>query len=132
MMELTNTLYTLKKNGFTNMFAWQFALESLAAMIAPFAPHAADELWHDLGRTTSVQRDSWPLFDEQYLARETITLAVQVNGKLRGTIEVPADTDQPASVEAAKQNDKIVAYLDGHEIIKTIFVPGKLINFVVR
>jgi leucyl-tRNA synthetase len=132
MMELTNTLYTLKKNGFTNMLAWQFALESLAAMIAPFAPHTADELWHDLGRTTSVQRDSWPLFDEQYLARDTITLAVQVNGKLRGTIEVPADTDQPASVEAAKQNDKIVAYLDGHEIIKTIFVPGKLINFVVR
>jgi leucyl-tRNA synthetase len=133
MMETTNTLYTLKaKQGFADTASWQFALESLVALVAPFAPHIADELWHDLGHTTSVQRDSWPVLDEQYLAAETITLAVQVNGKLRSTVEVPTNADEPTSVQTAKQDAKIAAYLAGKTLVKTIYVPKKLINFVVR
>lgn len=133
MMEATNTLYVLKaKDGFADRTSWQFALESLVAMVAPFAPHTADELWHDLGKTTSIQRDSWPLLDEKYLVQDTVTLAVQVNGKLRGTVEVAADADEATSVETAKRSEKVAAYLDGKDIIKTIYVPSKLISFVVK
>lgn len=132
MMELTNTLYALKKNGFVDRGAWQFALDSLVAMIAPFAPHAADELWHDLDHDTSVQRDSWPILDEQYLVQETVTLAVQVNGKLRDTVEVASDANESISVEKAKQSEKVATYLTGKTIIKTIYVPGRLVSFVVK
>jgi leucyl-tRNA synthetase len=133
MMELTNTLYGLKaKDGFKDTASWQFALESLVAMMAPFAPHAADELWHDLGRETSVQRDSWPVLDEKYLVQDTVTLAVQINGKVRDEVTVAAGADENAAVEVAKQSEKTRGYLDGHEIIKTIYVPKKLISFVVE
>ncbi len=133
MMEVTNTLYALKaKDGFADQDAWNFALESLVALVAPFAPHIADELWHDLGQATSVQRGSWPLLDEQYLAKDTVTLAVQVNGKLRGTVEVAANADEPTSVETAKRDQKVAGYLEDKEIIKTIYVPKKLISFVVK
>jgi len=89
-------------------------------------------LWHDLGHDTSVQRDSWPLFDEQYCVTDTVTLAVQINGKLRGTIEVAADADETASVDAAKADNKVAGYLAEGTIVKTIYVPKKLISFVVR
>ncbi|MGB4966842.1 MAG: leucine--tRNA ligase [Candidatus Saccharimonadales bacterium] len=133
MMEVTNTLYALKaKDGFGDTAAWRFALESLVAMIAPFAPHVADELWHDLGHTTSVQRDSWPVLDEQYLVQDTVTLAVQINGKVRDEVSVAADAPEATAVENAKQSQKTAGYLAGKDIIKTIYVPGKLISFVVR
>ncbi len=133
MMEVTNTLYGLKaKDGFADRAAWQFTLESLVALVAPFAPHTADELWHDLGRTTSVQRDSWPILDEQYLVADTVTLAVQINGKIRAEITVPSQADEATAVEVAKQSEKAAAYLDGHDIIKTIYVREKLISFVVK
>lgn len=133
MMKSVNDLYELKaKDGYAATSGWQFALESLVALVAPFAPHIADELWHELGHETSVQRDSWPLFNEAYLSEETVTLAVQVNGKLRGTITIDADADEAASVAAAQANDKISTYLADSTIIKTIYVKHKLINFVVR
>lgn len=133
MMECTNDLYKLKAaHGFADAAAWQFALESLVALMAPFAPHTADELWYDLGRTTSVQRDSWPVFDDAYIAENTVTLAVQINGKVRDQIEVAADADESTSVETAKRSKKAAVYLEGKEVVKTIYVPGKLISFVVR
>jgi leucyl-tRNA synthetase len=133
MMEVTNTLYALKaKDGFADHDAWQTALDSLVAMVAPFAPHIADELWQQLGHDTTVQRDSWPLLDEKYLVQDTVTLAVQVNGKLRGTVDVAADADESTSVETAKQSEKVAAYLEGKTIVKTIYVPKKLISFVVK
>ena len=133
MMKCVNDLYVLKAaEGFADIQAWQYTLESLAALVAPFAPHTADELWHDLGHETSVQRDSWPLFDEAYCVADTVTLAVQVNGKLRGTVEVPADADEAASVAAAKADEKVANYLAEGSLLKTIYVPAKLINFVVR
>jgi len=133
MMKCVNDLYALKAaKGFENNAAWQFTLESLVALVAPFAPHTADELWHDLGKETSVQRDSWPLFDEAYCVADTITLAVQVNGKLRGTVVVPTGADEATSVAAAKADEKVASYLAEGTLLKTIYVPAKLINFVVR
>ena len=133
MMEVTNTLYGLKaKHGFVDRASWQFALDSLVSLVAPFAPHLADELWHQLGHTTSVQRDSWPVLDEQYLASDTMTIAVQINGKVRDTVEVPSESSEADIVEAAKRSEKIAGYLSDKEIIKTIYVSKKLISFVAK
>ncbi|QQS18561.1 class I tRNA ligase family protein [Candidatus Saccharibacteria bacterium] len=133
MMEVTNTLYSLKaKDGFADNASWQFALESLVALVAPFAPHVADELWHDLGNLTSVQRGCWPSVDEQYLVTDNMTIAIQINGKLRSTIEVAAESSEADIVDCAKRDEKVASYLDGKEIIKTIYVPNKLISFVVK
>jgi leucyl-tRNA synthetase len=133
MMKCVNDLYALKaSDGFANRLVWQFTLESLVALVAPFAPHTADELWHDLGKNVVVQRDSWPVFDEKYCVADMVTLAVQVNGKLRGTVNVPADSDEAASVAAAKADEKVASYLAEGTLIKTIYVPMKLVSFVIR
>jgi leucyl-tRNA synthetase len=133
MMETTNTLYELKaKEGFVNRADWQFALDGMVALVAPFAPHIADELWRQLGHQTSVHRDSWPIYDEVYLADDTITIAVQINGKLRATLEVSADASENDVTSAAKTDSKVASHLEGYELVKTIYVPKKLVNFVIK
>lgn len=132
MMKATNDLYDIKaKSGFTDKEKWQFALESLVQLIAPFAPHTAEELWHDLGHEDSVQRDHWPEWDEQYLASDYLTIAVQVNGKMRATIEVSADATEENVLAAAQTQPKVAGYLEGQPIRKSIYVPKKLVNFVI-
>lgn len=132
MMKATNDLYDIKaKSGFTDKEKWQFALESLVQLIAPFAPHTAEELWHDLGHQDSVQRDHWPEWDEQYLASDYLTIAVQVNGKMRATIEVSADATEENVLAAAQTQPKVAGYLEGQPIRKSIYVPKKLVNFVI-
>jgi leucyl-tRNA synthetase len=131
LMKAINDLYELKaKDGFSDTKSWQFALESLVMLIGPFAPHAAEQLWHDLGHEDSIHKDHWPLWDDKYLVSDTLTIAVQVNGKLRGTVEVPADASKEAIITAAQTDEKIKAHLNG-EPKKTIYVPGKLVNLVI-
>ncbi len=131
-MGTVNDLYKLKTKQFVKSDAWQEALEAVVACVAPFAPHTADELWFQLGHHLSVHKDTWPKWDEQYLVSDEVTIAVQVNGKLRGTVQVAADADQAATVEAAKADVKIAANLEGKDIVKTVYVPAKLLNFVVK
>jgi leucyl-tRNA synthetase len=102
------------------------------ACVGPFAPHVTEELWHQLGHSTTAQRDSWPKYDEQYLVSDTVTIAVQVNGKLRGTIAAPTDANEAKATELARAESKVATYLDGKQVVKTIYVPGKLLNFVVK
>lgn len=131
-MEAVNVLYKTKEAyGMQQSEEWRFAIESLVQLVAPFAPHIAEELWHDLGHADTVHIDHWPEWDEQYLVSDTVKIMVQVNGKLRGEVEVPADSDEETAVTAAKQNDKVQGYLEGQAIEKTIFVKNRLINFVV-
>lgn len=130
-MACTNELYRLKTVKFGKHDIWQQALASLVACIAPFTPHASEELWHRLGHSTTVNKDSWPKYDEKYLAQDKVTIVIQVNGKLRGEIEVVTDSDEATAVKAAKQNEKVASYLKDQPIKKTIFVPNKLINFVI-
>jgi len=131
LMECVNDLYKLKAQDNYGATEWQWALESLVQLIAPFAPHIADELWEQLGGEGSVHIDHWPAYDEQYLVRDTVTLAVQVNGKLRGTVDVPAGADQATAVAAATAEPKVAGYLADGALKKTIYVPGKLVNFVL-
>jgi leucyl-tRNA synthetase len=130
-MAATNDLYKYKTKHFVKHDVWQNALESLVVCVAPFAPHAAEELWFQLGHHVTVHKDTWPKFDEKYLATDTITIAVQINGKLRGEVEVAADADEKTVTEAAKAVEKVAGYLDGQTIRKTIYVKDKLINFVI-
>lgn len=131
LMKCTNDLYEIKaRDGFTGQKDWLNALESLVMLIAPFAPHTAEELWHELGHTDSVNKDHWPAWDEKYLVNDTITYAVQVNGKLRGEVEVPADAGQEVVVSSARNNKKVASYITS-DPKKVIFVPGKLVSFVV-
>jgi leucyl-tRNA synthetase len=133
LMECVNDLYKLKEvDHFANRKAWNFASETLLRLLAPFAPHITEELWQQLGHNESIHLSPWPSYDEKYLVSETMTIAVQVNGKLRAELELAANASEEQVVEAAKSNQKVAAYLAGHEIIKTIYVPGKLVNFVVR
>ncbi|HWT55710.1 MAG TPA: leucine--tRNA ligase [Candidatus Microsaccharimonas sp.] len=131
-MGTLNELYKLKVHTLAKTEAWLQALEAMIACIAPFAPFAAEELWFQLGHHTTVHKDTWPAFDEAYLAQDTITVAVQVNGKLRGEIEVAADEVEDKVVAAAQSNERVKAHTDGHEIVKTIYITGKLVNIVVR
>jgi leucyl-tRNA synthetase len=131
-MGAVNDLYKLKTEAFGTHDVWHEALASLAACIAPFAPHTGEELWHLLGHSTSVNHDSWPAFNEKYIATDMVTVAVQVNGKLRGTVAVAADSAEATAVEAANADAKISGYLAEGQIVKTIYVPGKLLNFVIK
>jgi leucyl-tRNA synthetase len=132
MMQCVNALYEIKKtHAIDNSPEWQKALEAVVACIAPFAPYISEELWHQLGHSSTVHKDSWPKYDERYLIKDTVTIAVQVNGKLRGEVEASVGAEETAVAEAAKNDQKIAAHLDGKEVRKTIYVPDKLINFVV-
>jgi len=129
MMQSVNELYKLKTNGFNNRSSWQFALESLVMLVAPFAPFIAEELWHQLGHEDTVHIGHWPVHDPKYLTSDKITIVVQVNGKVRANIEVPADSDQAAVSQAALADTNVAKYANSN-VKKTIFVSNKLINFV--
>lgn len=113
---------------------WNEALTNLALLLNPFAPHFAEEVWNNhLGKTFSIQNAKWPEYDEKFVIDKKVTIAVQVNGKLRGTLEVNSQMSNVKSKieELAKKDEVINKWLTDKEIIKTIFVPGKLVNFVV-
>jgi leucyl-tRNA synthetase len=131
-MTAVNDLYKLKVDNLAKNDAWQEALEFVVAGVAPFAPHMADELWMQLGHHSTVQKDSWPKWNDEYLAKDTITLAVQVNGKLRAEVEVSADVSEEDAVTAAQGNDKVKLHTDSKQIVKSIYIPGKLVNLVVK
>ncbi len=132
LMEFTNELYKIKaEKGFVAGKSWQFALNSLLQLLAPFAPHITEELWHQLGNEDSIHTSEWPAWDEQYLVTDTITVVVQVNGKVRAQLQVAADATEEDVITAAKADQKVAGYLEGATMRKTIYVPGKLISFVV-
>jgi leucyl-tRNA synthetase len=132
-MECLNELYKLKVSEFGKSEVWQHALESIIAIVAPFAPHIAEELWHQLGHSSSVHIDTWPELKKEYLVQDTITVAVQINGKLRAQIEIDTSvaSQQDKVIAAAKEEPKVASYLNNKRIKKEVYIPGKIINFVV-
>jgi leucyl-tRNA synthetase len=131
MMECTNDLYKLKSEVFGQHDTWRQALIDLVACMAPFAPHASEELWHQLGHSTTVHKDSWPELEEAYLVTETITVAVQVNGKVRGEVQFARDSSEASIIDAAKAEEKVAKFIGEASIKKSIYVPGRLVNFVI-
>lgn len=131
LMECVNDLYKIKAQEQFASRDWRWALESLLQLLAPFAPHISEELWHQMGHEDSVHLSDWPKYDEQYLIQETVTVAVQINGKLRGEVTVLSEADEAAVVAAARADEKIADYLRDANVKKTIYVPGKIVNFVI-
>ncbi|EGJ30230.1 MULTISPECIES: leucine--tRNA ligase [Moorena] len=106
-------------------------IETLITLLAPFAPHIAEELWHSLGHSSSIHNQPWLEYDPDALVADEITLVIQIKGKTRGTIQVPANSDKAALETYARESEVGQRYLEGKEIKKVIVVPGKLVNFVV-
>ncbi|MBP5771729.1 MAG: leucine--tRNA ligase [Bacteroidaceae bacterium] len=124
-MIATNELTQLKCNK-------RAVLEPMVILIAPFAPHIAEELWEALGHTTSVCDATWPKFNESYLAEETVKMMVAFNGKTRFGIDFPADADNATIEAAARTHEQTPKYLEGRQIVKVIIVPKRMINIVMK
>src|SRR5262249_20923044 len=106
-------------------------VEAFVIAIAPFAPHFAEELWQRTGHQPSVFRQKWPGWDEAYTKSDTATVAVQINGKLRGTVVVSTDASEDEVLAAAKKDPAIARYLEGHQIRKKVYVKNRILNLVV-
>jgi len=105
--------------------------EPFVLLLAPFAPHIAEELWAKLGHEQSLAYEPWPEADPKWLVRDTVVIAVQVNGKVRGQIEVAKDAPEPDVVAQARADENVAKHLAGREIKRAIYVPGRIVNFVV-
>jgi leucyl-tRNA synthetase len=131
LMDTMNKLYKLKLGLPLGSPQWQEALVQITQLVAPFAPHIAEELWTQLGQDGSVHISAWPSFNDKYLANDTVTIAVQVNGKVRGQILIPSGADEETAIEIAKQDENVATHLSGKNIVKTIYVAGRVLNFVI-
>jgi leucyl-tRNA synthetase len=108
-------------------------MEKFIKILSPFAPHLAEEIWHKfLGHEDTIVFEPWPEYDEKFLVEENVTYAVQVNGKLRADFEISKDAGKDEVLAAAKEIEKVQKYLDAGDIKKEIFVPGKIVGFVVQ
>ncbi|MEQ9557565.1 MAG: leucine--tRNA ligase [Rhodospirillales bacterium] len=129
--ELTNAVESLKDAATDADWVRRFALETLTLLIAPMTPHLAEALWLELGRGETLVADTpWPEADAAYLVDDMVTVAVQVNGKLRGTIELPKDCTKDAAEDAALALDKVQSVLEGKPPRKVIVVPNRIVNVV--
>jgi leucyl-tRNA synthetase len=118
--------------GSVSAAAWRDALERLVLMVAPAAPHLAEELWHRLGHDASVHVQPWPTWDEALTATERVVLVIQINGKVRDQIEVALGLSEADVRPLVLAQPKVQALLNGHEIVRLIYVPNKLVNLVVK
>jgi leucyl-tRNA synthetase len=129
LMEHTNYLLAVRDrvgNG-----EWEGALRTFVLVLAPFTPHHAEEMWGVLGETYSVHEQAWPGYDEALIQADEITLVVQVNGKLRDRVNVPAGISEEAAKELALASAKVQPHVEGRELRKSVYVPGRLVNLVV-
>ncbi|MCL2406051.1 MAG: leucine--tRNA ligase [Defluviitaleaceae bacterium] len=124
-MEHTNTLQTLAQSTGVD----KETIETLAILLAPFTPHIAEEIWEKLGNTQSIFTQKWPMYDPAMLKTDTIEIALQINGKLRGNITIPADASKDDVLALARE--ALADKLSGAEVKKSIYVPGRIANFVV-
>lgn len=131
-MELMNELSKFDEDSAEARGVMQEALEILVLMLSPMTPHMAQSLWESLGKTGLVVDATWPTVDESALVKSEIELMVQVNGKLRGKIEVAVDASKEFILAAAKADEAVLKFIDGKELVKEIVVPGRLVNLVVK
>ena len=131
LMEYTNELYKLKVDGFSGD-VWLEALQTMTQLIAPFAPHLSEELNSQLGRNELVQNLPWPVWDDSLIAEQTITIIVQVNGKLRAKLVVAKDTDEAKIKQLALDDEHVASFVGDKKPSKVIYVPGRLVSIVVQ
>ncbi|WP_366924105.1 leucine--tRNA ligase [Metallumcola ferriviriculae] len=134
IMELVNGTYNYREQvkDEENSALLKAVLTQLVVMLAPFAPHATEELWRSLGNKESIHAQPWPEYDPEALVRDEVNIVVQINGKVRDRVDIATDLDREGMIEAVMQLDRVQKWLEGKQIIKTIAVPNKLVNIVVK
>ena len=132
LMEFSNSLNSVWEAKNVDSGTWNDAVEKLLLLLAPMAPHITEELWERAGHTTSIHNEPLPEYDADLAADEMIELVVQVNGRVRATIELPVDVSEEDAKEAAMASENVRRHTDGKQVVKTIYVPGRLVNLVVR
>ncbi|MDF2378620.1 MAG: leucine--tRNA ligase [Candidatus Gracilibacteria bacterium] len=108
------------------------SLEILLICLHPYAPHLTEEVWERLGHQEMIMTEEWPIYDDSLAKEDTIQMPVQVNGKVRGTMEVSPDISEKDALEMAKENENVQKYLEGKELVKELYVPGRIVNLVVK
>jgi len=131
-MEFTHELHRAWGEAKVSRSVWKEAREKLLLMLAPFAPHLAEELWERLGNPYSIHNQPWPAYDPALAEEETITLVVQVNGKVRDRLRVPADITEEEARRLALQSPRVQAHLNGRPIKRVVYVPRRLLNLVTE
>ena len=132
IMELVNELYRYKQHAEINEPLFCAAVTRLVVILSPFTPHICEEMWSALGHTESLTEVGWPVYDESALEQDTIEIIVQINGKLKEKMQIASGLDRAALEEQVRANEKVQALIEGKNVVKTIAVPDKLVNFVVR
>ncbi len=132
LMEFTNYLTRVSEVGAVTPSVWEGSIDTLLRLLAPTAPHLAEELWQRTGHDYSIHNQSWPQWDEELAKDEEITLVVQVNGKLRDRIVVSASITEAEARQKALESQRVKGHLEGKDIVNIIYVPARLLNFVVR
>ncbi len=132
LMEFTNYLARVKEAGTVTLSTWKETIKTLLLLLAPTAPHLAEELWQQTGHSYSIHNQRWPEWDEELARDEEITLVIQVNGKLRDRVTVPASITEAEARQMVLERQRVKAYLEGKEIVDIIYVPGRLVNLVAR
>jgi len=131
LMELLNEMYRARETGAVGSDEWRDAIEYYLLMMAPVAPHVAEELWEIAGKPYSIHTQKWPEFDPAAAEEDLLTLVIQINGKVRDRISVPAGITKGDAESAALSRPQIEKYVRGKQIRKIIYVPDKLVNIVV-
>ena len=132
MMECNNVLIKQQHNDVARSAAYRRILEAMIQLLAPFAPHITEELWHQTGHSDSIHRTDWPVFEETMTQDTTFTLVIQVNGKIRERVEVSTDISEAEVRELVVNNEKVTTFIGENTIQKVIYIPGRLVNVVVR
>ena len=131
MMEAVNGYFKIKESaGIGKCAAWDFAIESLLQVLAPFAPHITEELWHQIGHKDTIHIDHWPTWDDKYLQSDMITVVVQVNGKVRAKMEVDKNITEADVNKLALDQENVKKFIGDKKPAKVIYVPGRLVNIV--
>ncbi|RTR28673.1 leucine--tRNA ligase [Deinococcus radiophilus] len=132
LMELTNVLVRAGRSDRYGTPAWEEALNMFTLMLAPVVPHIAEELWQGRGGAGSVHLQPWPQVDESAAVRDSVNIGVQVTGKMRGQIEIGKEASQDEALVAAQANPEIAKHLEGKDVVKVIYVPGRILNIVAK
>jgi leucyl-tRNA synthetase len=132
LMEFNNYLIKAKGTPIVYTPFWNEAVRTLILLLAPSAPHMTEELWHQIGGQESVHVQAWPEWSDELAAEDVVMLVVQINGKVRDKFEAPAGIEEKEAIEQALGSPRLEKYLDGKDIVKVIFVEGRLVNIVVK
>jgi leucyl-tRNA synthetase len=132
LMEFTNQLAKVREEGAVSATAWELAIDTLMLLLAPTAPHLAEELWQRTGHQYSIHNQEWPGWNEELAKEDEITLVVQVNGKLRDRITVSASITEDEAKKLALESQRVKPHIEGKNIAQVVYVPGRLVNLVVK